>query len=1034
MKILKYFLAILFLLNVCVLIVSAQTTIMSNGTGGGSWRDTLTWIGHVKPGMNDSVVIQAGDSVHFGIDSIQVTPESVYVQPSVPDTCYSLTILSGGKFAILAMTDTFGVREVVTLQANSILYQGGIQSAVPGTTRIIDHASTVIFTGGSAGSSVGETPGNLEFGNLIVRRPAGGATAAGDLIIHGDLRIQMALGNTFRGAIASNAVRTHHVYGNVYVDQGQWSCVDVGSDSTNCTWNVDGNVIATNATVDGARMMTFTSASAAGIAVFNIHGNLELNTGARLSAGSSSTRGYGKGIINLWGDFSMINGARTTTNHKGPWSINFVGTGTQTVKIDTNFNINQEPVFDTIAAGANVVFDLGRFYWSSMDTLLGNGGGAFVVNGTLTMKDTSRLQGRPSFTLNPGAKLFIGSKDGITQMPDSLHGNIRTTGTRSFSADADYEYYGSVAQVTGDGLPSMVFKLTVNNSAGVTLTNSTTVSDTLKLIEGDLYTEGNIVTLGEDGALNESDQNTVVGSIATTRTVTQGVDESFGGIGLTVNAAGASPGSTYAKRVTGIAQTFYSHSSILRYFDLTPTLNTGLNATLDYFYYDHELNGQNADALKLWKSTNTGSTWSSVSSTVNTGLKRLRAAGLESFSRFTAADTNNALDANAFTYHMFAKWNMISLPLIVTNSRKTSLFSTAASNAYAYTGGYAVDSMLDRGVGYWLKFPSEQDVNIYGTPFTSDTIELTEGWNMIGTISDTIETSGIVEHPPGIISSPFYGYNNGYTLSTILIPSRAYWVKAGPGGGTIILFASGVIGKHEVQDKNQIEKLNSLTFTSSDGSSQTLYLGSHGEQVVDMNRYELPPPPPPGILDARFTSQRYAEIYPVRMVKELEYGITLHAEAYPVTVTWNIVDGEKTFRLKGSTEATGISATLHSQGKFILERQTSGLSISVSEETSTPKQFAMSENYPNPFNPVTRINVELPAQSNISLRIFNLLGKEVAILASGTFDGGYHSFSWNGVNTDGIQVSSGVYFYKLEASSISNSQQYSFIRKMVFMK
>ena len=116
-----------------------------------------------------------------------------------------------------------------------------------------------------------------------------------------------------------------------------------------------------------------------------------------------------------------------------------------------------------------------------------------IVNGTLICNNRN-LTGTGSFILSAGATLQIGSNAGITTTGNT--GNIRVTGTRVFSPFANYIYNGTAAQVTGNGLPSAVSSLTINNAAGVTLTSSTTVTDNLILQNGSLSTGVNSVTLG----------------------------------------------------------------------------------------------------------------------------------------------------------------------------------------------------------------------------------------------------------------------------------------------------------------------------------------------------------------------------------------------------------------------------------------------------------------------------------------------------------------------------------------------------------
>lgn len=100
---------------------------------------------------------------------------------------------------------------------------------------------------------------------------------------------------------------------------------------------------------------------------------------------------------------------------------------------------------------------------------------------------------------------------------------------------------------------------------------------------------------------------------------------------------------------------------------------------------------------------------------------------------------------------------------------------------------------------------------------------------------------------------------------------------------------------------------------------------------------------------------------------------------------------------------------------------------SVDGSLAVPSEFLLKQNYPNPFNPSTTIEFSLPSASTISLKIFDILGRELAEIAKGNFSPGIHK-----VNFDGSSLTSGIYFYKLEASNLEES--YSCIKKLIFMK
>ncbi|MGA7161385.1 MAG: T9SS type A sorting domain-containing protein [Bacteroidota bacterium] len=89
----------------------------------------------------------------------------------------------------------------------------------------------------------------------------------------------------------------------------------------------------------------------------------------------------------------------------------------------------------------------------------------------------------------------------------------------------------------------------------------------------------------------------------------------------------------------------------------------------------------------------------------------------------------------------------------------------------------------------------------------------------------------------------------------------------------------------------------------------------------------------------------------------------------------------------------------------------------------TPKTFSLSQNYPNPFNPSTSIRYQLPEKSYVTLKVFTLLGKEIATLVNKELPAGSYSIEWNAV-----ALSSGVYFYHLQAGN------YSETKKLVLLK
>jgi flagellar hook assembly protein FlgD len=95
--------------------------------------------------------------------------------------------------------------------------------------------------------------------------------------------------------------------------------------------------------------------------------------------------------------------------------------------------------------------------------------------------------------------------------------------------------------------------------------------------------------------------------------------------------------------------------------------------------------------------------------------------------------------------------------------------------------------------------------------------------------------------------------------------------------------------------------------------------------------------------------------------------------------------------------------------------------------------YVLDQNYPNPFNPTTQIRYGLPQQSQVQIRVFDLLGREVALLQDGEQQAGYHSVLWTGETSSGHSVASGIYFYRIDANSV-NGRGFISMKKMMLLK
>ncbi len=93
-----------------------------------------------------------------------------------------------------------------------------------------------------------------------------------------------------------------------------------------------------------------------------------------------------------------------------------------------------------------------------------------------------------------------------------------------------------------------------------------------------------------------------------------------------------------------------------------------------------------------------------------------------------------------------------------------------------------------------------------------------------------------------------------------------------------------------------------------------------------------------------------------------------------------------------------------------------------------PEKFAVSNNFPNPFNPVTTFSIDLPAQSSVNAAVYDLYGRKIATLLHSVLHAGSYNLSWQGRNDAGVMVSAGMYFLKVD------TEYNHHVQKMIFMK
>ncbi len=385
-------------------------------------------------------------------------------------------------------------------------------------------------------------------------------------------------------------------------------------------------------------------------------------------------------------------------------------------------------------------------------------------------------------------------------------------------------------------------------------------------------------------------------------------------------------------------------------------------------------------------------------------------------------------------------WNLISNPMtnpIPGDSVRQLYPSSLNAYAFEFSGGYIQKFRLANGKGYWEKFPAAISNGITGTSRTRDSVSVAAGWNIVGSISNTVDTNTIVSVPPGLRASNWFGYSAGYIAVTQLVPGKGYWVKSSAVGKFVL--ANPLSAKPTQVQASGVEVadvLNSLTITDSRGGSQTLYFGADANNAIPVAMFTMPPAPPEGAFDARFESAdggSMVQTHPQEISAVIDLPIAIQSSEYPLTVSWKLKDGsyELSDGMGGAAFAT---RAVKGEGSLkVTNSEVHRLMLKVTGNSGLPKEFALSQNYPNPFNPTTNVKYALPVDSRVTVQIYNVIGQRVHTLVNDMQPAGYYAAEWNGTGNAGQQLASGVYFLHLSAQGV-NGKSFNEIRKLMMLK
>ena len=437
----------------------------------GNWNSTSTWqssadnvnwsAATLTPNSSaKGITIQTGNTVTV---TAGVTVDQVVVQSGGQITVNSgvtLTIAKGAGAVDMSVSGTLENSGGTVTPTGVLAFQSGGQylhnftstaGTIPNATWNAGSTCEIIgYTGNTQPGGLGQAFYHFTWNTPAMANAAGFGLNAALTNVNGDFTVvATGTGGPLQvvGA-AYNSDCTLNIGGRLYVQGGTFTLA--GASYKNYTLN-----IASNLVVSGGTFNLALDQQKAGSTTYTPSGNRTLNLG-----GSYNQTG---GTFKC--DYLQSRGGSRAVHFRGPGKSFTQSAGTMST---TNLDL-------FVDNGASLTLNNNLSVSKSFTNSSG---------GTLNC-GANVISGAGTFSLNSGATLGIGSTAGISASGSS--GNIQTT-TRSYNSAATYAYNGTAPQVTGAGLPSAVTSLTLNNSAGVTLSATTTVNGVLTLTSGQLLT------------------------------------------------------------------------------------------------------------------------------------------------------------------------------------------------------------------------------------------------------------------------------------------------------------------------------------------------------------------------------------------------------------------------------------------------------------------------------------------------------------------------------------------------------------------
>ena len=401
-----------------------------------------------------------------------------------------------------------------------------------------------------------------------------------------------------------------------------------------------------------------------------------------------------------------------------------------------------------------------------------------------------------------------------------------------------------------------------------------------------------------------------------------------------------------------------------------------------------------------------------------------------------------------YEYSLRKGWNWVSFNLDVDKDLNKSLKSIQKNLVMikdhkrfaAYNKDFGFIGSLDSiklENSYLIKLNTDDVLTMDGKPLNLDnyTVDLDQGWNTISYFpskSMDVNTAlqNIAKSDGDIIKSQsefaiyISDFNSWIGSLTYMHPGQGYYLEVANGLTGFKYPKSSIFSKSGKTKKIEKKASDIVSFWKSNEANYEHTMN----MIVDINLEKFQVKSKSNIVLAAFVADECRGITSLESIRQLKKDIAF------LSVSGN--EGEEIrFRVINLENRIAYEMTeSHSFKKDeLLGSIDSAFKLDEVDKRldangAIPREFSLKQNYPNPFNPVTTIQYSLKEQSKVKLVIYNTLGQKVKELVTGLKNAGLHFAKWNGENSFGRKVASGIYFYRIEAGNYINT------KKMVLMK